>query len=357
MGQFLHNRTDRRLLKQRALESREARTTISFYKYASIADPHAFRDQLYALFQGLGVLGRIYVAQEGINAQISVPNEQFDAFKNALYGISFLDGLRLNTAIEDDGKSFFALIIKVRPKIVADGIEDPDFDPSNYGVHLNAAEFNALTDQPDTIVVDMRNHYESEVGHFKQAIIPPVATFREELPYVAELLEEHRDKNIVMYCTGGIRCEKASAYLKYRGFKQVFQLNGGIIEYARQVKSQGLQNKFVGKNFVFDERLGERISADVIAHCHQCDAACDTHTNCANSYCHILFIQCPDCRAQYNGCCSSACAEFMQLPEAERKELGKTMRFNGTTFGKGVYRAFVKNGDYELTTSDLCLKK
>ncbi len=340
MSKFFHNRVNRRALKKQLQSSSEPRITISFYKYVNLKNPPLFRDHLYGLFDQLGVLGRIYVAREGVNAQISVPETQFDAFRAAMDSILFFQGLRLNSAIEDDGKSFFALIIKLRPKIVADGIDDPLFDPSNYGTHLKAADFNALTDQPDTVLVDMRNHYESEVGHFRGAITPDVETFREELPYVADLLAGQKDKNIVMYCTGGIRCEKASAYLKYRGFQNVFQLEGGIIEYARQVKAQGLPNKFVGKNFVFDERLGERISPDVIAHCHQCGEASDEHANCANPYCHILFIQCSDCREKYAGCCSEKCRDFHQLPEEERKSRAATASFNGTQFGKGRYRAF-----------------
>lgn len=340
MSKFYHNRVNRRALKEQLHHSAEPRLTISFYQYVTLRNPQLFRDHLYGLFETLGVLGRVYVAREGVNAQISVPREQFGAFKSAMDSILFFQGLRLNIAIEDDGKSFFALIIKVRPKIVADGIDDPAFDPSQHGTHLKAAEFNALTDDPDTIVVDMRNHYESEVGHFEGAITPDVATFREELPYVAELLADKKDRNIVMYCTGGIRCEKASAYMRFRGFRNVFQLEGGIIEYARQVKAQGLANKFIGKNFVFDERLGERISADVIAHCHQCGAPCDDHTNCANDYCHILFIQCAECREKYAGCCSDNCCDFNRLPEAERKALGKSLTFNGSKFGKGVYKAF-----------------
>ncbi len=340
MTKFFYNRVNRRALKEQLQHSDERRVTISFYKYVTLKNPPLFRDHLYGLFSELGVLGRIYVAGEGVNAQISVPERHFEAFKSAMDSISFFQGIRLNIAIEDDGKSFFALIIKVRPKIVADGIDDPEFDPSNYGKHLSAAEFNALTDDPDTILVDMRNHYESEVGHFKGAITPDVDTFRDELPYVAELLANYKDKNIVMYCTGGIRCEKASAYMKYRGFPNVFQLEGGIIEYARQVKARSLPNKFIGKNFVFDERLGERISDKVIAHCHQCGAPCDDHTNCANEYCHILFIQCPECREKYQGCCSDKCCSFNQLPDEERKNRSKTETFNGSKFGKGRYKAF-----------------
>ncbi|MEZ4918704.1 MAG: rhodanese-related sulfurtransferase [Saprospiraceae bacterium] len=340
MKKYLHNRVNRQELKRRLQEDHESRTTISFYKYVQLENPQAFRDQLFEAFEALGVFGRIYVAAEGINAQISVPSQNLEALKETIYGIPFLNGIRLNIAIEDDGKSFFALIIKVRSKIVADGIDDPEFDSSNYGTHLKAEEFNALTDDPDTILVDMRNHYESEVGHFENAITPEVTTFREELPYVAELLREHKDKNIVMYCTGGIRCEKASAYMKYRGFPNVFQLEGGIIEYARQVENKGLKNKFLGKNFVFDERLGERISHEVIAQCHQCGAPCDAHTNCANEYCHILFIQCDACREKYQACCSEKCSDFMQFSAEERKERAKSMQFNGSTFGKGIYRAF-----------------
>ncbi|MCC7245139.1 MAG: rhodanese-related sulfurtransferase, partial [Saprospiraceae bacterium] len=243
-------------------------------------------------------------------------------------------------AVEADGKSFFVLTIKVRKKIVADGIDDPDFDPGRTGTHLNAAAWNDLSAKPDTIVVDMRNYYESEVGRFDKALTPQAATFREELPMVAKMLAEHKDKNILMYCTGGIRCEKASAYMKYRGFENVFQLEGGIIEYDRQVRANGLENKFLGKNFVFDERLGERISNDIIAQCHQCGQPADTHVNCANEYCHILFIQCDQCREQYSGCCSELCQEFSALPEAEQIQRAPNEVFNGTKFGKGEYKAF-----------------
>jgi UPF0176 protein len=341
---ILYNRVNRRELKARLQQDNVPRRTLSYYKYVNLPDPQAFRDELYARYMALGVLGRIYVAREGVNAQLSVPEANWVDFLALMDEYPFFRGLRLNIAVEADGKSFFALIIKVRDKIVADGIDDPTFNPSDTGTHLNAADFNTLTEDPNTIVVDMRNHYESEVGHFKGAITPDVATFREELPYVADLLADQKDKNIVMYCTGGIRCEKASAYLKYRGFDKVYQLEGGIIEYARQVEMQQLDNKFVGKNFVFDERLGERISPEVIAHCHQCGTSADTHVNCANVYCHILFIQCPDCGTQYEGCCSELCRDFNRLPEAEREAKAPTMTFNGSVFGKGEYKAYRKSG-------------
>jgi UPF0176 protein len=315
--------------------SNEERTTLSFYKYHHIENPGELRDELYRAWSGLDVLGRIYLAKEGVNAQLSVPSSFFDSFKQQLYSIDFLNGVRLNVAVDDNGKSFFKLKILVRNKIVADGIEDPDFDVTNSGVHVNAKEFNVLADNPDTIIVDMRNHYESEVGHFKNAITPDADTFREELHLVSKMLQGKEDKNVVMYCTGGIRCEKASAWMKHKGFNHVFQLNGGIIEYARQVKEQDLENKFLGKNFVFDERLGERISKDIVARCHQCNKPCDDHTNCKNDGCHLLFIQCEECAKRYDGCCSQECKDIIQLPQEQQKEIRRGVNKGRQVFRKG----------------------
>ncbi len=331
----LHNRIDKRILKEKLAQLQEERITISFYKYHQIAEPQTFRDTLYKTFEQIHVMGRIYVANEGINAQISIPKNKFEIFRDTLYSISFLHGIRLNVAVDDNGKSFFKLKILVRKKIVADGLDDATFDVTNSGIHVNAAEFNQLAEDPNTIIVDMRNHYESEVGHFKGAILPDVDTFREELQVVEDILKDNKDKNLLMYCTGGIRCEKASAWVKHLGFNNVYQLNGGIIEYARQVKSEGLENKFVGKNFVFDERLGERISDDIISSCHQCGAPCDTHTNCKNDGCHLLFIQCEDCAKAYNGCCSTECKEIIALPVEAQKELRKGINKGRQVFKKG----------------------
>jgi UPF0176 protein len=332
---MLYNRINSKELKEKLKQSSEPRTTISFYKYHKIDDPQLFRNELYRLFDQLGVLGRIYVAHEGINAQISVADKNVEPFKSKLFQINFLNGIRLNTAIDDNGKSFFKLKILVRKKIVADGLNEASFDVTDSGVHVNAKEFNELAEDPNTVIVDMRNHYESEVGRFKNAICPDADTFREELKIAEKLLQDKKDKNIVMYCTGGIRCEKASAWMKHVGFKNVFQLDGGIIEYARQVKDQGLENKFIGKNFVFDERLGERISEDIISVCHQCGEPCDTHTNCKNDGCHLLFIQCEACATKFNNCCSVECQEIISLPADKQKEIRKGINKGRQVFKKG----------------------
>ena len=334
----LHNRVSQAELKQRLLAETEPRTTISFYQYFPIDDPQEFRDELYRALNDIKVFGRIYVASEGINAQLSVPSGNFDALKTYLYSIPPLNNLRINIAVDDDGKSFWVLKIKVREKIVADGIEDPAFSMQNKGRYVDAETFNQLTEDSETIVVDMRNHYEYEVGHFEKAIEIPSDTFREQLPMAANMLNEKKDKNIIMYCTGGIRCEKASAYLLHRGFKNVYHLEGGIINYANQVKEKGLLNKFKGKNFVFDDRLGERITEEVIAKCHQCGQPSDTHTNCVNSACHLLFIQCTNCAEKYEGCCSKECQDFIHLPEEEQRVLRKGIDKGRNIFNKSKAR-------------------
>lgn len=334
----LHNRVSQKELKQLMLQDKEPRTTISFYRYFHISDPKHFRDELYKNLFALKVFGRIYIAAEGINAQVSVPSSQFDKLKNYLDSIPGLENLRLNIAVEDDGKSFWVLKIKIREKIVADGITDPHFDMSKKGKYVDAAGFNRLAKDPQTILIDMRNHYEYEVGHFKNAIEIPSDTFREQLPMAVEMMQEHKEKNIIMYCTGGIRCEKASAYMLHNGFQNVYHLEGGIINYVRMAKAEGLENTFIGKNFVFDDRLGERISEDIISHCHQCGKPCDTHTNCKNEGCHLLFIQCSECAEKYKGCCSDACYEVLQLPAEQQKELRKGIDKGQHIFNKAKSR-------------------
>jgi len=317
-------------------EAGKDRITISFYQYHKIANPQLFRDKLFLEWDSLDVLGRTYVSYEGINAQLSVPSENFLKLKNQLDAISFLNNIRLNVAIEHHNKSFLKLKIKVRDKIVADGLNDDTFDVTNKGIHLNAKEFNQMLEDPNTICVDMRNHYESEIGHFDGAITPDVDTFRDSLDIIEEDLKENKEnKNLLMYCTGGIRCEKASAYYKHKGFKNVFQLEGGIIEYARQVKSERLENKFLGKNFVFDHRRAEKISEDIIANCHQCGNSCDTHVNCANEACHLLFIQCNDCSEKMENTCSPQCQEVIKLSYEEQKVLRKGTQASNKIFKKG----------------------
>jgi len=312
------------------------RITLSFYKYHQIKNTSLFRDHLYLMWEKLDVLGRIYIASEGINAQLSMPSQNLNEFKTKLDSIDFLKEIRLNVAVEQDDFSFLKLKVKIRNKIVADGLSENSFDLSNNGTHVNASEFNTLIENPNTLLVDMRNHYESEIGHFDGAILPDVDSFRESLPIIEKKFAKHKkSKNIVMYCTGGIRCEKASAFLKHKGYEKVYKLDGGIIEYARQVDQEKINNKFLGKNFVFDHRRSEAVSDEIIANCHQCGEKCDTHINCANEACHLLFIQCEKCAKEFNNCCSEECYKINSLSLEDQKKLRKGKKNSNQIFKKG----------------------
>ena len=317
-------------------ENSQERITLSFYKYFNLGNPSLFRDHLFIAFSKLDVLGRIYVASEGINAQLSVPKENLETFKKSISEIIPLNDIGLNIALEHYSKSFLKLTIKIKEKIVADGLNEKTFDVTKIGEHLDAKRFNQMLDDKNTICIDMRNHYESEIGFFKGAIKPDVDTFRESLETIDMELEKNgKEKNYLMYCTGGIRCEKASAYLKHKGIKNVFQLEGGIIEYTRQVSENDLKNHFIGKNFVFDERRGERISDDIVSNCHQCGKPCDSHINCINESCHLLFIQCDNCKEKMNSCCSNECMEIIELSFEEQKSLRKGKHNSNKIFKKG----------------------
>lgn len=319
----LYNKLGPEELRKRLDAETFSRRTVSFYRYVNIEDPQAMRDRLYLMWDNLQCLGRIYVAREGINAQMNVPEHHWAQFAEELYELPEFNDIPFKIAVEDDGKSFLKLTVKVREKIVADGLDEDSWDVTNVGKHLSAQEWNEAIESGKAVVVDIRNHYESEIGHFEGAQLPQSETFREELPEVLEMLKGKEDQKVLLYCTGGIRCEKTSAYLKHHGFKDVNQLHGGIIDYARQIKTQDLPNKFKGKNFVFDDRLGESISQEVISKCHQCGEPCDVHVNCANKDCNLLFIQCENCAKEMEGCCSAGCQQVIHMSEEEQAELRK----------------------------------
>ena len=328
---LLHNRINKKELRKRLAGETFKRITISFYRYVIIDDVSSFRDLLYIDWSKLHCFGRIYVAREGINAQMSIPEHNMDAFLVILESHEELREMPIKYAVEDNGKSFYKLIIKNRKRILADGLDDDAYNVTNVGTHLTGLEFHKLSADPENLVIDMRNRYESEIGHFENAFCPDVDSFRDEIKLVVEQFQDQKDKKVLLYCTGGIRCEKASAYLKHEGFKDVNQLHGGIIEYARQIRKYDLKSRFIGKNFVFDERMGERIDDRIISNCHQCTEPCDTHVNCANNACHLLFIQCKKCAEKHQGCCSDECQDFTYLPDEEQLILRKTKTFNGST--------------------------
>jgi UPF0176 protein len=314
---FLYNRVSKKELRKKVAAEPFRRITLSFYRYVHINEPEKLRDELYAYWDSLKVLGRIYIAHEGINAQLNVPEHFVTDFTNHLYKNPLFKDVPIKQAVEDDSKSFFALKMKVKPKIVADGLRENAFDTSDTGTRLDAVTFHKKMDEPDVVLVDIRNNYESEVGHFKNAICPDVKTFRESLPKILKELEDKKDQNLMLYCTGGIRCEKASAYFKHHGFKKVYQLDGGIIQYAQEMKRMGMESKFIGKNFVFDERMGERITPDVLGKCYSCDNPSDRQVNCELLSCHTLIIQCEECATKMKSFCSEKCLNEYTKQAAE----------------------------------------
>ena len=317
---LLHNKLNRAEAEKILATENFNRLVISFYRYVEIENAKVLRNLLFEEWSKLNVLGRVYLASEGINAQVSIPEPLLNRFRNLVDSVASLKGVAFNFGAEKNKLSFYKLAIKVKKQIVADGLKEVDFDLNNIGKKLSALDWNKKMDD-GAIVVDMRNHYESEVGHFNGAVLPQSVTFKEELPMVVDLLKGKEDDTVMLYCTGGIRCEKASAFLKHNGFKDVSQLDGGIISYVKNVKENNLENKFKGLNFVFDGRMGERITDDVISKCHQCGSDCDKHTNCANLQCNLLFIQCTGCSKDNLGCCSPECIEIIKLPKKEQKKL------------------------------------
>ena len=329
MGKELFNKKNKEDLKLDLKNEDFNRVTISFYKYINLTNLEELRDQLYIKWRELNILGRVYIAEEGINAQLSVPEKKLNLFINEIKLHKKLKDINIKQAIIE-GDSFYKLIIKIKKEIVAYKVSKNQYDMNTVGKHLNYKEFNNAIDSGAT-VIDVRNYYEGEVGKFENAIIPDIDRSEDLLPEIKKLLKGQEENKILMYCTGGIRCEKASSFLIKQGFNDVNQLDGGIIKYANDIKKDGVESKFIGKNFVFDSRLGEKITDDIISSCHQCNNASNDHTNCENSDCHILFIQCDTCRKKYLGCCSNKCLGFIKLNDDEKKDLiSKNIIFNGT---------------------------
>ena len=322
----LYNQKSKDLLVKK-LESEDFnRTTCSFYKYVNIVDPITFRYKIYEEFDNLEILGRVYIAEEGMNAQISVPDKNWGLFLKLITSIRLLYDVDIKTAI-NDGISFYKLIVKVKKEIVAYNIPKNKFNMDVVGEHLNTKQFNEAIENSNTTVIDMRNIYESEVGQFISAEIPQVEKSKDLLPEVRRMLKGREHHQVLLYCTGGIRCEKASSFLINEGIKNVKQLQGGIIQYAHDIKKEGLESKFVGKNFVFDARLGERVTEDIISTCHLCGERSDSHKDCKNDACHILFIQCSKCDEKLNGCCSKECKKIASLPIDEQIKYRKNQKY------------------------------
>ncbi|CAL4042905.1 tRNA uridine(34) hydroxylase [Buchnera aphidicola (Phyllaphis fagi)] len=304
---LLHNIYSKKILKYDMLINHESRINLSFYKYCNIINLIEFKYKLYKLLNKLNVFGRIYISTEGINAQISVLKKKYYIFKKYLYHAHQLfKNIRINKSI-DDKQSFWMLKIKIRCKIVADGLLNTNYDDKNVGIYVKPDQVNSMLNDPNIIFVDMRNSYEYNIGKFKNAICIPGKTFRIQLNNILEILKNYKNNKIVLYCTGGIRCEKATAWIKYHNFKKVYHVEGGIINYIDKARRKLLPIQFQGKLFVFDYRMMEKISNKILSLCKICKNICDNYINCSYDLCHCLFIQCKYCYIKYGGYCSENC--------------------------------------------------
>ena len=301
------------------------RTTISFYRYVQLENIQKLRDELFVKWSAMNCLGRVYLAAEGVNAQMSVPTPIYKLFVQDLYTHECFKDVPIKVAVTEESESFWKLNIKIKQHILADGLAADSYDPSDVGRHFTAKDFNEAMDN-GAVVIDMRNNYECEVGHFDGAYCPKGDTFREVLHESVDKLTADnvdKDQQILTYCTGGIRCEKASAWLRKNGYKKVGQLHGGIIDYAHQVKKEGLECKYKGVNFVFDGRMAEAITEDVLGACHHCGKPCNAHVNCHNKACHLLYIQCEKCQKAHGTYCTPDCRKVGKMSTKQQENYRK----------------------------------
>jgi UPF0176 protein len=281
-----------------------------YYKYVHIPEYEEFAKEHLQFCKELGVKGRILVASEGINGTLSGTVEQTDAYMLYMHNHPLFKNIVFKID-PSEGHVFQKIFVRPKKELVTFRLEE-DVDPNELtGKHLSPKEFFEKMQDEDVIVLDGRNYYEYDVGHFRNAIRPEVESFRDFPEWIRQNLSEYKDKPILTYCTGGIRCEKLSGFLLKEGFKDVAQLEGGIVTYGKDEEVKG--QLFDGKCYVFDERKTVPINQTehiVVGKCHHCGKPEDRFINCANDYCHLQHICCQACEEEHKSFCSDACEQF-----------------------------------------------
>ncbi|MEK6937333.1 MAG: rhodanese-related sulfurtransferase [Nanoarchaeota archaeon] len=273
----------------------------SFYKYVEIKNPEKFQIEQLDFCKKLGVKGKVLVSKEGVNGSISGTEEQIKEYKKELTRNKLFKDLKFKDTISEE-HPFRKTIVRVRKEIVSSGLK---IELRNKGKYISPEELNNLIESnEDFILLDARNNYESKIGKFRNALTPDIETFK-EFRKAAKELNNFKGKKIVTYCTGGVRCEKASAFLKENGFSNVFQLEGGIINYINQFPDRHFQ----GRCFVFDDRLSIPTGKNTkdITICELCHVPSGRYINCANKKCDNLFVCCEDCDLKFKHYCSKNC--------------------------------------------------
>jgi predicted sulfurtransferase len=280
-----------------------------FYKYVAIQYPEQVRKWQLKLCQDLNLKGRIIIAHEGMNGTVGGDLQTTQAYIEAMRAHPLFSDVDFKEA-DGGSENFPRLRVVVKNEIVNLGI-DPNITAQNGGKHLTPEQTHQLLQESpqDLVILDGRNWYESKIGTFKNAVTPNTKNFRDLPAYIDENVEQFKDKQVLMFCTGGIRCERASAYLKSKGVaKEIYQIEGGIHRYAEKYPD----GFFRGKNYVFDSRIASRINDDILAHCTFCQQPCDDFTNCLNASCNIQFIVCSGCLATHGSMCNPECKKAVE---------------------------------------------
>lgn len=288
-----------------------------YYKYTPIQYPKRVLKWQRKICTELNLTGRILIAHEGINGTVGGETADVERYMEIMRkNEQFAD---VDFKISDGDASYFPKMeIKVKNEAVHLGVDPEKLTVAQGGTHLTPQQVHELlSEKPqDLVILDTRNDYESRIGVFKDAIVPPIKAFRDLPEYIDEHLDEYKDKRVLMYCTGGVRCERATAYLKQKGVaKEVMQIEGGIVRYVEKYPD----GFFRGKNYVFDRRVAVKVNDDVLTHCDLCPAKCDEYTNCLNASCNNHFIACPDCLKKYENMCSAQCKEMVASGKAKKR--------------------------------------
>jgi UPF0176 protein len=290
-----------------------------YYKYVSIDNHEEFAKEHLAYCKELGLKGRILVAHEGINGTVSGTIEQTQAYMDKMHADPRFQDMPFKID-EADGHTFKKIFVRPRPELVTFRLED-DINPNELtGKRLKPKEFFEALNSEDVIIIDGRNDYEYDVGHFRNAVRPEVESFREFPEWIRNNLSQFKDKKVLTYCTGGIRCEKLSGFLIREGFQDVAQLDGGIATYGKDPEVKG--RLFDGKMYVFDERIVVPVNhteeATVVGKCLHCGTPSEKYINCTYDFCHNHHIVCDKCEEEHSGYCSPECAEKDEQLQASR---------------------------------------
>ncbi|TDS08445.1 UPF0176 protein [Sphingobacterium paludis] len=288
--------------------------TLLYYCYSPIENAEDFAAKHLEFCQSLGLVGRIIVAEEGLNGTVSGTKEACKRYMDAVHADTRFAKTEFKID-EVEEPSFIKMHCRYKPEIVHSGLRNPEIINPNIqtGKHLEPTEFLAMKDQDDVVVLDVRSNYEHSVGRFKNAVTLDIDNFR-EFPEKVKELEQYKGKKILTYCTGGIKCEKASALLLQEGFDDVYQLHGGIIKYGKEAGGKD----FDGKCYVFDNRVTVDVNAvnpTVVSTCRNCGTVTPKMINCANPDCNEHFTQCDACGWELEGCCSTTCMEHPRKRE------------------------------------------